>query len=100
MSIRNNRAWLFVVPALLVMAINAFIPFITVINYSVQDILPGLPPIYLGLEIRARRRNRRPVGLVAVFLVGFAALSLAAQAPTESIRARARGVFMQGSLGK
>lgn len=50
MSIRNNRAWLFVVPALLVMAINAFIPFITVINYSVQDILPGLPPIYLGLE--------------------------------------------------
>lgn len=50
MSIRNNRAWLFVLPALLVMGINAFIPFITVINYSVQDILPGLPPIWVGLE--------------------------------------------------
>jgi glycerol transport system permease protein len=50
MSTRNNRAWLFVLPALLVMAINAFIPFITVINYSVQDILPGLPPIWVGLE--------------------------------------------------
>src|SRR5688572_11654553 len=50
MSVRNNRAWLLVLPALLVMAINAFIPFITVINYSVQDILPGLPPIWVGLE--------------------------------------------------
>jgi len=50
MSIRNNRAWLFVLPALLVMALNAFIPFITVINYSLQDILPGLPAIDVGLE--------------------------------------------------
>lgn len=50
MSIRNNRAWLFVLPALLVMALNAFIPFITVINYSLQDILPGLPAIDVGME--------------------------------------------------
>jgi glycerol transport system permease protein len=50
MKIRNNRAWLFIVPALLVLALNAFIPFITIINYSVQDILPGLPPIWVGLE--------------------------------------------------
>jgi glycerol transport system permease protein len=49
-DVRNNRAWLFVLPALLVIAINAFIPFITVINYSFQDILPGLPPIWVGLE--------------------------------------------------
>ncbi|MEO3928647.1 DUF2637 domain-containing protein [Micromonosporaceae bacterium B7E4] len=38
-----------------------------------------LMAIYLGLEIRARRRNGRPVGLVGVLLVGFALLSLAAQ---------------------
>lgn len=38
-----------------------------------------LMAIYLGLEIRARRRAGRPVGFVAVLLVGFAALSLAAQ---------------------
>lgn len=50
MKIRNNRAWLFLLPALLVLALNAFIPFITIINYSVQDILPGLPPIWVGLE--------------------------------------------------
>src|ERR671917_1981872 len=38
-----------------------------------------LMSIYLGLEIRARRRAGRPVGLVGVLLVGFALLSLAAQ---------------------
>ncbi|WJK33328.1 DUF2637 domain-containing protein [Solwaraspora sp. WMMA2065] len=38
-----------------------------------------LMAIYLGLEIRARRRTGRPVGFVAVLLVGFALLSLAAQ---------------------
>ncbi|MEU4639254.1 DUF2637 domain-containing protein [Micromonospora sp. NPDC047465] len=38
-----------------------------------------LMAIYLGLEIRARRRVGRPVGLVGVLLVAFALLSLAAQ---------------------
>lgn len=38
-----------------------------------------LMAIYLGLEIRARRRTGRPVGLVGVLLVAFALLSLAAQ---------------------
>ncbi|MGK5675129.1 DUF2637 domain-containing protein [Micromonospora sp. URMC 106] len=38
-----------------------------------------LMAIYLGLEIRARRRDGRPVGLVGVLLVAFALLSLAAQ---------------------
>ncbi len=47
---RNNWAWLLVLPALLLMALNAFVPFFTVINYSVQDIFPGFPPIYLGIE--------------------------------------------------
>ncbi|KOX09307.1 hypothetical protein ADK66_10800 [Micromonospora sp. NRRL B-16802] len=38
-----------------------------------------LMAIYLGLELRARRRARRPVGLVAALLVAFALLSLAVQ---------------------
>jgi glycerol transport system permease protein len=50
LRVRNNRAWLFLLPALLVIALNAFIPFITVINYSLQDILPGLPAIWVGME--------------------------------------------------
>jgi glycerol transport system permease protein len=50
MKIRDNRAWFFILPALMVMGLNAFIPFITVINYSAQDILPGLPAIWVGME--------------------------------------------------
>lgn len=50
MKIRDNRAWFFVLPALLVMGINAFIPFITVINFSVIDIFMGLPPTFVGME--------------------------------------------------
>lgn len=38
-----------------------------------------LMAIYLGLEIRARRRVGRKAGFVGVLLVGFALLSLAAQ---------------------
>ncbi|WBB73417.1 DUF2637 domain-containing protein [Micromonospora sp. WMMD1128] len=38
-----------------------------------------LMTIYLGLELRARRRTGRPVGLVGSLLVAFALLSLAAQ---------------------
>lgn len=46
----NQRAWFFLIPALIVLAVNAFIPFMTVINYSFQDILPGLSPLWVGLE--------------------------------------------------
>jgi len=50
MKIRSNMGWLLVLPALLVMALNAFIPFFTVINYSVLDIFRNLPPVWVGLE--------------------------------------------------
>lgn len=50
MKIRDNKAWFLILPALLVMALNAFIPFITVINYSILDIFRNLPPIEVGME--------------------------------------------------
>ena len=34
---RDNRAWLWVLPVLLVVAFSAVIPLMTVVNYSVQD---------------------------------------------------------------
>ena len=46
----DNRAWLFLVPALTVMAISAFIPLMTVINYSVHYIFSGSIPEYVGLK--------------------------------------------------
>ena len=38
----NNRAWLGVLPVLLIVSFSAVIPLMTVVNYSVQDIFgPG-----------------------------------------------------------
>ena len=50
MKTTNQKAWFFLIPALIILSINAFIPFMTVINYSFQDILPGLDPLWIGLE--------------------------------------------------
>ena len=33
----NNRAWFMVLPVLLIVALNAVVPLMTVVNYSVQD---------------------------------------------------------------
>ena len=33
----NQRAWLFILPVLVLVAFNAILPLMTVVNYSVQD---------------------------------------------------------------
>jgi glycerol transport system permease protein len=37
MKTQNQRAWFFVLPVLLLVAFNALIPMMTVVNYSVQE---------------------------------------------------------------
>jgi glycerol transport system permease protein len=46
----NNRAWLLVLPVLGVVAFSAVIPLMTVVNYSVQDILGPDQHIFVGTE--------------------------------------------------
>lgn len=46
----KNRGWLFVIPALAVLAISAFIPLMTVINYSLHYIFAGSTPTFVGFE--------------------------------------------------
>lgn len=46
----NNRAWLLLLPVLGVVCFSAIIPLMTVVNYSFQDILAGLPPVFVGWE--------------------------------------------------
>ncbi len=36
-KVQNNRAWFFVIPVFLLVAFNALIPLMTVVNYSVQE---------------------------------------------------------------
>ncbi|MFO7931398.1 MAG: sugar ABC transporter permease [Desulfosalsimonas sp.] len=46
----KNRGWLFVIPALAVLAISAFIPLMTVVNYSLHYIFAGSSPTFVGLD--------------------------------------------------
>lgn len=46
----KQRPWLFLAPALILVSISAFIPLITVINYSQLSLLPGSAPYFIGLD--------------------------------------------------
>lgn len=46
----KNKAWLFLIPALVLVSLSAFIPLITVVNYSLHVLFPGAIPKYVGLQ--------------------------------------------------
>ncbi len=46
----NNRAWLLVLPVFLLVAFNALIPLMTVVNYSVQDVFDSAHRSFVGAE--------------------------------------------------
>lgn len=47
---QNNRAWFLVLPVFLIVAFSAIIPLMTVVNYSVQDILAPGQRVFVGPE--------------------------------------------------
>lgn len=46
----NQKAWFFVLPVLVLVAFNALVPMMTVVNYSVQDILGPGQRVWVGNE--------------------------------------------------
>ena len=50
MKTHNNKAWLFVLPVLFLVAISAIIPLMTVVNYSVQDSFGNNEFFWVGTE--------------------------------------------------
>lgn len=50
MSEINNRAWFLVLPVLVIVAFNAIIPMMTMVNYSVQDIFGPGNRYFVGRE--------------------------------------------------
>ncbi len=46
----TNKAWLFLIPALAIMGLTAFIPLMTVVNYSLHTIFSGSVPEFVGLS--------------------------------------------------
>ncbi len=56
----NNRAWLAVLPVVLVVAFSAVLPLMTVVNYSVQDIFDVDTRLFVGLDwYRETLRDQR-----------------------------------------
>jgi glycerol transport system permease protein len=46
----NNRAWLLVLPVVISVAFSAIIPLMTVVNYSIQDVLGPNQRVFVGGE--------------------------------------------------
>jgi glycerol transport system permease protein len=46
----NNKAWFFILPVFLTVAFSAIIPLMTVVNYSVQDIISPEQKVFVGLD--------------------------------------------------
>lgn len=50
LKVQNNKAWFMVLPVLILVAISAIIPLMTVVNYSVQDSFGNNEFFWVGTE--------------------------------------------------
>jgi glycerol transport system permease protein len=84
----NNRAWLGVLPVLLIVAFSAVVPLMTVVNYSVQDIFDLSNRLFVGLDWY--RETLRDPEFLAAFgrQLLFSALVLAIEIPLGILVAR------------
>jgi len=46
----NQKAWLLILPVVICVAFSAILPLMTVVNYSVQDIISPERTVYVGTE--------------------------------------------------
>jgi glycerol transport system permease protein len=46
----NNKAWFLILPVILCVAFSAILPLMTIVNYSVQDILSPTQKVFVGME--------------------------------------------------
>ena len=87
-KVKDNRAWIGVLPVLLIVAFSGVIPLMTVVNYSVQDILDFNTRFFVGLEWY--RETLADPRFVDAFLrqIGFSAAVLLVEIPLGIVIAR------------
>ncbi len=92
----NNRAWLGVLPVVLIVAFSAVIPLMTVVNYSVQDILDFNSRFFVGFEWY--RETLHDPRFLAAFIrqIGFSLTVLLIEIPLGI--AVAKGIPKAGKL--
>ena len=55
----NQKAWWLILPVVLCVAFSAVLPLMTVVNYSVQDIISPERRVFVGTEWFADRKSTR-----------------------------------------
>jgi glycerol transport system permease protein len=78
---QNNRAWLLVTPMLVLVAISAVIPLMTVVNYSVQDTFGGNRFFWAGVQWYQQVLHSERFRGALMRNLGFSALILAIEIP-------------------
>ncbi len=76
-KVENNKAWFLVLPMLILVSFSAIIPLMTVVNYSVQDIL-GRSAFFVGTEwfVQTLNDSRLQSALVRQFAFSFTILAI------------------------
>lgn len=76
----DNRAWLFLVPAVGVMALSAFIPLMTVLNYSLHYIFSGAIPEFVGfanfVDVMSDSKFQGALGRQLLFSIAILAVEM------------------------
>src|SRR5690349_16776869 len=80
-KIQDNRAWLLVLPVFLSVAFTAIIPLMTVVNYSVQDILGPDNRVFVGTEWFTEVLTDEDLHDALVRQIMFSAIILAIEIP-------------------
>ncbi|MCX8517092.1 MAG: sugar ABC transporter permease, partial [Rhodoferax sp.] len=77
----NQKAWLLVLPVLLCVAFSAILPLMTVVNYSVQDIISPERRVFVGTEWFAAILRDEELHGALLRQLGFSLAVLALQLP-------------------
>jgi glycerol transport system permease protein len=88
-KIQDNRAWLLVLPVFLTVAFSAIIPLMTVVNYSIQDILGPTNRVFVGTEWFTEVLQDEDLHDALVRQLMFSAIILAIEIPLGIAIARA-----------
>ncbi|MCY7318292.1 MAG: sugar ABC transporter permease [Ramlibacter sp.] len=77
----NQKAWLLILPVLVCVAFSAILPLMTVVNYSVQDIISPERRVFVGTEWFASVMRDEELHSALVRQLGFSLAVLAVEIP-------------------
>src|SRR3954471_7803013 len=77
----NQKAWLLILPVLLCVAFSAILPLMTVVNYSVQDIIDPERRVFVGTEWFASVMRDEDLHAALLRQIGFSLAGPAVEIP-------------------